>query len=807
MKKLFWILAFIVVGYLTVSAVRPDVSQNWRDDWRSLFRNDPRITVIIATPVPQPESATNTFAPVPTSTQAPQDTPTTTPVQPTAGPASTGASKIVSGEPPITPSPTGITSIDPTPELTPTATPTPDPTLPPLAITPTPAPTATRPPTATPATTPTPPPTSTPILNPLTPTATPTLYPTLPPLAITPTPVPTTTSGITKLQLDDARQYALTLINQARESDGLQSVVLGDNIAAQNHAESSLANCFSSHWGIDGLKPYMRYSLAGGYQYNAENISGLDYCITARDGYAQIGSSENEIRESTEGLLQSPGHRRNILNEWHKKVNIGIAQDNYNFIFVQHFEGDYVDSSELPAINDGILSLSGSAKNGAGFEDEDSLGVQIFYDRPVHPLTRGQVSRTYCLRSGLQIASLRPPLEGNWYYENDVFTSNHPRRTCPDPYDVPADAPPPRSADDAHGFWEEAFRASQFTDQTVVNVPWITATEWTADDERFSVSANIADLVNQHGNGVYTIVLWTVINGEDVPISEYSVFIPHLRQAQADVLAHVTATPVPTSAPAPTATVLPIVTPSPTATPTVTPSPTTPTSVATSGLTADKFASAREYALTLINDARNAAGLNAVTLDDNTAAQSHADDMRTNCTFSHWGTDGLKPNMRYTLAGGEQYSAENVSGIDFCPTNPDRYIANSISAEIDEAMDGLLNSPGHLRNILNPHHRKVGIGISYRRPNLWLVQLFAGDYVDYVTRPTIDTGTLTLVGRVKNGADVSGRSLGVQIYYDQPPKHLTRGQLHQTTCGNNGDIIGALRRPPGPNAYYSTLSY
>ena len=65
----------------------------------------------------------------------------------------------------------------------------------------------------------------------------------------------------------------LQLINEERVRAGVAPVVLGDNIAAQLHAESALENCFSSHWGIDGLKPYMRYSLAGGYQSNAENVS------------------------------------------------------------------------------------------------------------------------------------------------------------------------------------------------------------------------------------------------------------------------------------------------------------------------------------------------------------------------------------------------------------------------------------------------------------------------------------------------------------------------------------------------------
>ena len=54
-----------------------------------------------------------------------------------------------------------------------------------------------------------------------------------------------------------------------------------EQTAAQLHAESLPESCFSSHWGIDGLKPYMRYSLAGGYQRNGENGNGV-YSLMVR---------------------------------------------------------------------------------------------------------------------------------------------------------------------------------------------------------------------------------------------------------------------------------------------------------------------------------------------------------------------------------------------------------------------------------------------------------------------------------------------------------------------------------------------
>ena len=211
---------------------------------------------------------------------------------------------------------------------------------------------------------------------------------------------PDDVNGPNLLHLEE-KQYMLELINAEREQAGLNPVEMGDNIAAQLHSESALGNCFASHWGMDGLKPYMRYSLAGGYQANSENGHGSDYCITHSDGYAAIDSIEEEIRQAMDGWMRSPGHRRNILDKSHKKVNIGLAWDRFNFFAYQHFEGDYVEYEELPAIENGRLSFSGAAKDGVRFGEKTDMSVQVYYDPPPHNLTRGQVSRTYCYRLGV----------------------------------------------------------------------------------------------------------------------------------------------------------------------------------------------------------------------------------------------------------------------------------------------------------------------------------------------------------------------------------------------------------------------
>ena len=336
---------------------------------------------------------------------------------------------------------------------------------------------------------------------------------------LTPAAAAAPAMAITQRHIEQKR-YMLEFINAERTRAGVSTVILGDNIAAQLHAESSLENCFSSHWGLDGLKPYMRYSLAGGYQSNGENGSGLDYCVKASDGYRAIASIEQEIREVMDGWMSSPGHRRNLLDPEHWKVNIGLAWDRYNTVMVQHFEGDYVEFDRLPAIANGVLSFSGTTKNGAWFAD--NLGQQIYYDAPPHMLTRGQVARTYCYDRGLTAASLRKPLSSGYFYPSDEFTTTY--NPCPDPYDVPPDTPAPGSVSEAHQAWQEAYNASQLRVPQLITVPWITASERTVSGNAFAIKADISPILDQHGPGVYSVVLWGSVGGADAVISEYSIF-------------------------------------------------------------------------------------------------------------------------------------------------------------------------------------------------------------------------------------------------------------------------------------------
>ena len=320
----------------------------------------------------------------------------------------------------------------------------------------------------------------------------------------------------------EEKKYMLELINGARNTEGLGPVELGDNAAAQVHAESSLANCFSSHWGLDGLKPYMRYSLAGGYQSNGENGHGLDYCLRASDGYSTIGNIYTQMRKAMDGWLGSPGHRKNILDPVHRKVNIGLAWDRYNVQMYQHFEGDYVGYSSMPKIDNGLLSFSGRVKNGAVLGSPRDFQVQIYYDPPPSPLTPGQVARTYCYDHGRNVASLREKLTGGRHWTTHSYSL--PYQKCPDPAEVPPDAAPPKSHDDAFRMWREAVELSRSTPSRNITAPWIDAEPLSVNGDSFSVNANIRDLLDKHGEGVYSVMIWGRIEGVKATISHYSIF-------------------------------------------------------------------------------------------------------------------------------------------------------------------------------------------------------------------------------------------------------------------------------------------
>jgi uncharacterized protein YkwD len=107
---------------------------------------------------------------------------------------------------------------------------------------------------------------------------------------------------------------------------------------------------------------------------------------------------------------------------------------------------------------------------------------------------------------------------------------------------------------------------------------------------------------------------------------------------------------------------------------------------------------AEQEMLRLVNIERDKAGLPPVEFDTalRDVARAHSQDMFERGYFSHYSPEGQSP-----------FDRMNKAGIAYAHAGENLALAPSTSL----AMQGLMNSPGHRANILNPDFGKIGIGV------------------------------------------------------------------------------------------------
>ena len=296
-------------------------------------------------------------------------------------------------------------------------------------------------------------------------------------------------------------------------------MTLNNNEASQKHADAMLKHGFVGHWGLDGLMPSMRYTLAGGTNYMKENTSGVRGIRDADWGpqYRKRGWRES-LDEIHQGLLYSPGHRRNVLDKWHKKVSLGIACNKYTCSVVQSFEGDYVEFTKPPSISGaGVLTFSGRLKGGFIMSN-----VQVWYHEPPHALTLGQMDATYAYSVGQEPATfvIEPAPPGSYYSEINLLSTFYTWTGGVDPYSVSPHAP--RDSNVSKGIPLPRLQLPELKHKAV---PWTIADRWEVPGASFDVKAGMAEIISDMGPGVYIVIIWGENNGEDVPLTNYAVFV------------------------------------------------------------------------------------------------------------------------------------------------------------------------------------------------------------------------------------------------------------------------------------------
>jgi uncharacterized protein YkwD len=124
-------------------------------------------------------------------------------------------------------------------------------------------------------------------------------------------------------------------------------------------------------------------------------------------------------------------------------------------------------------------------------------------------------------------------------------------------------------------------------------------------------------------------------------------------------------------------------------------------------------AAAERELFRMVNDERRRRELSPLAWDDRLASvgRAHSRDMYLRGEFAHRGADGRSPGDRLRDAGiVYSRSAENIA----------------LAPAVTIAHDGLMRSPGHRRNILDPQLRNLGIGIVSGPDGLMVSQEFCG---------------------------------------------------------------------------------
>ena len=187
----------------------------------------------------------------------------------------------------------------------------------------------------------------------------------------------------------------------------------------------------------------------------------------------------------------------------------------------------------------------------------------------------------------------------------------------------------------------------------------------------------------------------------------------------------------------------------------------------------------------LINEARAAEELAQLDWDMTAtlAATLHAQDMVQHTYFSHWNQEGLGPEHRYMFVDGQHTVMENIHALSYTYDDGRPAPIENWQEVIQNAHNGLMNSPGHYANIMDPAHTHVGIGMAYNPETgqFRLVQMFTNQYVQLVQPIPAEMalGSVVVVNGRISSSDVT--NILLNLAYEPFPTPMTREELDATS--------------------------
>jgi uncharacterized protein YkwD len=196
----------------------------------------------------------------------------------------------------------------------------------------------------------------------------------------------------TKLkEVDRINEYRARLNRNPVKLDLLASRVA--NMQCYNAA----VNDYIGHWDMNGYKPYIRYSLAGGKDHVAENASGVTetgYDIARMDDPVK---TLEYMKTCLNGFIaEDPGggHYENIMDSFHNYVGIGYfctnIGGNNQIRYNEEFIDRYIEWDDFPLTSDAQNSLSISGK--VIENDTGVFSAVVYYEKFPGKLTPSEIN-------------------------------------------------------------------------------------------------------------------------------------------------------------------------------------------------------------------------------------------------------------------------------------------------------------------------------------------------------------------------------------------------------------------------------
>ena len=191
----------------------------------------------------------------------------------------------------------------------------------------------------------------------------------------------------------EAKARLLARLNEERRAAGVPPVAYDPLAAAVGDAFclDTARTRSSGHWDTAGQPPYLRWGLAGGVDYHAENFSSLTR-TGARVDEAEVPALllDAHARMMAE-MPPDDGHRRTVLDRDLTHVGFGVAALGGEFRMSEEFSRRVAEWVEVPSapLAEGARAPF-AVKLPAGWE---LASIEVGFEAPPRPMSREEIAR------------------------------------------------------------------------------------------------------------------------------------------------------------------------------------------------------------------------------------------------------------------------------------------------------------------------------------------------------------------------------------------------------------------------------